>query len=155
MFTTDAHTGGWTSRVEVEVRVEPAPDAVAEALKIQPGTEVLVRARVMYADDEPVQLATSYLPRDLTRGTPIEGKDTGPGGIYARLEEAGHHLDQFVEIVRTGLATETEATALGVAVGATFLRIHRTAHTTDHVVETNHLTAIADRFELEYRLPTD
>jgi|GEM_PF-3357023 len=41
MFTTDAHTGGWTSRVEVEVRVEPAPDAVAEALKIQPGTEVL------------------------------------------------------------------------------------------------------------------
>jgi len=59
----------------------------AATLEIEPGTEVLVRDRIMFADDEPVQLATSYLPRDITRGTVIENEDTGPGGVYARLEE--------------------------------------------------------------------
>jgi len=34
------------------------------------------------ADDEPVKLATSYLPRDITRGTVMENVDTGPGGVH-------------------------------------------------------------------------
>jgi len=38
----------------------------------------------MSADGHPVQLATSRLPRSLTEGTPIESKNTGPGGTYAR-----------------------------------------------------------------------
>jgi GntR family transcriptional regulator len=154
-FTSDAHGGGWAARVDVEIRVEQAGDEVAATLEIEPGAEVLVRDRVMFADDDPVQLATSYLPRDITRGTAIENEDTGPGGVYARLEEGGHSLVHFQEAVRIGLALEHEAALLDVAVGAPLYRIRRTAHTTARPVEANFITAIGERYELLYELPAE
>lgn len=152
-FTSDAHAGGWSPRVEVEIRVEPASADVAAALGMAPSDEVLVRERVMFADDRPVQLATSYLPRELTTSTAIEQEDTGPGGVYARLEAAGHMLSHFTEVVRIGQATEREAERLDVPVGAAVFRISRTAHTTERAVEVNAITAAGDTFELVYELP--
>jgi len=104
-FTTDAQTGGWSARVGVDIRTERAGDEIGAALGLEPGAEVLVRDRVMYTDDQPDQLATSYLPRDLTTRTAIEKENTGPGGVYARLEDAGHALTHFQEAVpyRPGL----------------------------------------------------
>lgn len=154
-FTTDAHTGGWAARVDVEIRVEPAHDEVAAALDLEPGAEVLVRDRVMFADDVAVQLATSYLPRDLTTGTAVELEDTGPGGVYARLEDAGLVLTHFVEAVRIGQAGEQEADLLDVPVGAPVYRIRRTAHTADRPVEINFITAVGERYELYYELTAE
>ncbi|WP_433291718.1 GntR family transcriptional regulator [Pseudonocardia sp. CA-142604] len=154
-FTSDAHTGSWAARVEVDMRVEPAGDEVAATLEIEQGAEVLVRDRVMFADDEPVQLATSYLPRDITRGTVIENEDTGPGGVYARLEESGHQLVHFQEAVRIGLAAEHEAALLDIAPGAPVYRIRRVAHTAARPVEANFITAIGERYELLYELPAE
>jgi GntR family transcriptional regulator len=154
-FTSDAHAGGWSPRVEVEIRVEPASADVAKALGIGSGAEVLVRDRVMYADDRPVQLATSYLPRELTADTAIEQEDTGPGGVYARLEAAGHGLSHFTEAVRIGQASEHEAERLDVPVGAAMFRIRRTAHTPERPVEVNIITASGDTFELFYELPAE
>jgi GntR family transcriptional regulator len=154
-FLSDAHGADWSPRVEVEIRVEAAGDEIAAALGVGPGTEVLVRDRVMYTDDRPLQLATSYLPRDLTTGTPIEQEDTGPGGVYARLEDAGHSLSRFTEAVRIGQASEQEAALLDVPAGAAVYRIRRTAHTADRPVEVNSITAVGDAFELYYELPAD
>lgn len=154
-FTTDAHTGGWAARVEVEIRTEAASDEVAAALGLEPGAEVLVRDRIMFADDVPVQLAVSYFPRDLTAGTRIEVENTGPGGVYARLEEAGHQLVRFTEAVRIGQATETAATRLRVPVGTVILRIQRIAHTATRPVEFNVITAVGERYELYYELPAE
>lgn len=154
-FTSDARAEGWEPRVDVAIRVEPASDEIAAELELEPGAEVLVRDRVMYADDQPVQLAVSYLPRDLTRGTAIENDDAGPGGIYARLEEAGHQLTSFQEVVRVGRASEQEADQLDLAVGAPVFRIRRTAHTATRPVEVNMITAVGDRYELVYELPAD
>jgi GntR family transcriptional regulator len=154
-FTTDAHTSGWTPRVEVDVRIEQARDDVAAALGIDVGTDVLVRDRVMYADEQAVQLATSYLPRDLTRGTAMEAENTGPGGIYARLEEAGVQLVRFDEYVRIGAATEHEADLFATSRGAPVFRIVRTAHAVDRVVEVNFMALAGDRYELSYSLPAE
>lgn len=154
-FTTDAHIGDWNARVDVRIRTEPARDEIAAALEIPPSTEVLVRDRVMYADDQPVQLATSYLPRDITAGTPIEAKDTGPGGIYARLEDTGHTLTHFQEVVRIGYASEAEAAQLDLPNGAPVYRIRRIAHTTTGPVEVNDTTAAGERYELRYELPAE
>lgn len=151
-FTSDAHAGDWTPRVDVEIRTEPAGDDIAAALDLSPGTEVLVRDRVMYADDQPVQLATSYLPRDLTTDTAIEDEHTGPGGIYARLEEAGHTLTHFAETVRIGHAGEHEAELLDITAGTALFRIRRVAHTATRPVEVNIITAAAERYELVYEL---
>lgn len=149
-FTTDGHLGGWTPRSETDVRIERARDDVAAALNIEPDTEVLVRDRLMYAGDEPVQLATSYLPRDLTRGTPMEKDNPGPGGIYARLEDAGHGPLTFDEYVRIGRAAEHEADQLGISPGAPLFRITRVAAGPERPVEVNFITLNGERFELYY-----
>lgn len=152
-FTTDAHDGGWAARVEVDIRVEPADAEVAEALGLASGAEVLVRDRAMFADDRPVQLAVSYLPRALAVGTPIEQEDTGPGGVYARLEDAGHVLSGFAEAVRIGQATEREAELLDVPIGSSVFRIRRVASAEAGPVEVNLITAPGERYELYYEFP--
>ena len=154
-FTTDAHAGGWTGDVHVDIRTEPAGDEVATDLDLEPGAEVLVRDRVMFADDQPVQLATSYLPRELTAGTAIEHERTGPGGVYARLEEAGHALTHFEVSVRIGRAAEREAARLDVPIGTPLFHIRRTAHTASRPVEVNLITAVGDRYELYYELSAE
>jgi GntR family transcriptional regulator len=83
----------------VDVSFEEADRRIAELLDVPTATELTVRTRVIRADDVAVALAVSRLPRELTRGTAIEQVDTGPGGLYARLEEAGHALERFAEFV--------------------------------------------------------
>jgi GntR family transcriptional regulator len=149
-FTTDGHAGGWTPRSDTEVRVEHASNEVAAALGIEPGSDVLVRDRLMYADEEPVQLATSYLPRDLTEGTRIEDENPGPGGIYARLEEGGHGPLKFDEYVRIGRAAEHEADQLRITPGDPLFRITRVASNASRAVEVNFIVLNGERFELYY-----
>jgi GntR family transcriptional regulator len=155
-FLTDAAVGQWRPEVDVTLRAQTAGADVAEELRIAEGSEVFVRDRVMRADGVPVQLATSYLPRDLTRGTVIEQHDTGPGGIYARLEENGHPLDRFTEVVTSRLASSDEAAALHLATATPVLALTRIAHTTDgRAVEMNDMVLPGDRFELVYEFPAD
>ncbi len=66
----------------------PAPDAIADALGIPAGTEVIRRHRVTYRDDSPVSASTSWLPGDLAASAPrlltteriIEGWTRSPPG---------------------------------------------------------------------------
>jgi GntR family transcriptional regulator len=149
-FTTDGHVGGWTPRSDTEICTDHARAEVAAALGIEPGTEVLVRDRLMYADDEPVQLATSYLPKDITEGTAIEQENTGPGGIYARLEEKGFTPLKFDEYVRIGTAAEHESDQLNIPAGSPVFRITRIASAPDRAVEVNFIVLNGERFELFY-----
>src|ERR1700677_2727507 len=88
-----ARAGLKSSVDQPDVGLDVPPAEVAELLGIPEGDTALTRARRMYAmkpDDPqryPVQLATSWLPKDITEGTPIGELDTGPGGTYSRLEE--------------------------------------------------------------------
>ena len=94
-------------------------------------------------------------PDWLPRGTLIEQQDTGPGGIYARLEEAGHQLSYFIERVRTSAPDDVEAAELDIGRGEPVLRITRVAYGTDRALELNHIVVLAERFELVYELPAD
>jgi GntR family transcriptional regulator len=154
-FLSDAHTGGWVGRAETNIHVEPANDEVAGVLTIEPGTPVLVRDRIHFADEQPVQLATSYFPRDLTEGTAIEEENTGPGGVYARLEEAGHILTAYDEYVRVRQATDDEAAQLHIQPGAPLFHITRIASTSHRAVEVNYIKSIAERYELHYHLTAE
>ncbi|TCO22362.1 GntR family transcriptional regulator [Kribbella steppae] len=106
-FQGDAEASGFRPEVETTVRTEPASDDHGEALGVPPGTELLVRERIMKADGVTVQLSTSRLPRELTRGTAIEDENPGPGGIHQRLEDAGVRLDRFTEAVITRMPNTT------------------------------------------------
>ncbi len=154
-FLADAEKAGVTPSVdEIEVRREPAPDAVRERLKLDDGAEVVARSRRYMIEGVPVEMAVSYLPVDLVEGTRIVEQDTGPGGIYARLEEAGHTLDRFTEEVTARMPTADERRRLRLGPGTPVLTVLRTAYDTDgRAVEVCDTVKAAQAYVLEYDFP--
>ncbi|MBP2322596.1 GntR family transcriptional regulator [Kibdelosporangium banguiense] len=154
-FMGDAATGGFTPDVSTRVRKEPADETSARLLEIEPGDEILVRDRVMRANGQAVQLAISRFSRSVTRGTLIEEADTGPGGVYARLEEAGHVLTHFDEVVTARMPSSREQSLLQLADGTPVIAVTRIAFAADRPVELNDMVLAADKYELHYRLPAE
>ncbi|WP_284746465.1 GntR family transcriptional regulator [Amycolatopsis sp. RTGN1] len=155
-FLADAAARGFTPSTSVKIRFEQADARAAAHLAVDEGTEVTVRDRVMRADGLVVQLAVSRLPRTLTRDTAIEQVDTGPGGAYARLEEAEHRIGSFAEHVGARMPTPDEASLMQLAVGVPVITVTRVAFGENGTpLEMNDMVLAADRYELSYEWPAD
>ena len=140
--------------VGVEIELIEAPADVARALDLEVGDPVWKRNRRYAVDGEVVMRATSFIPDDLARGTRITQIDSGPGGTYARLREAGHGPVKFREQLRCRLATPSEVDDLRLAAGAPVVEQHRSAMRADgRVVEINRMVLDASRFLLVYDFP--
>lgn len=151
-FTVEAEKSGYTPQVDnITVSREKPDSVVAERLRLTNDDEVVVRSRRYLADGKPVETATSYIPASFAQGTKIEQTDTGPGGIYARLEEAGHTLARFTEEVGARMPTPEERRALQLPAGAPVLTVVRTAYdTNDAAVEVCDTVKVASAYLLEY-----
>lgn len=147
----DPQAKHWVAVVPPVLTRGAVPDHIAPLLKIPAGSEVIIRDRRMGEPDGPVlQLATSYLPAELTRGTQLERPDSGPGGIYDRLEEMGHQL-HWSETITARMPTPEEVTLLRIAPGVPVLRILRvTLNQHDQPLEVNDTRMAADQFEVSY-----
>lgn len=131
-----------------------APVEVAQRLGVPAGSPVLQRHRLYLADDVPVEVATSWLPYELVKGTQIVRKDTGPGGLYARLEEGGHTIASFVEEVTARMPTVEERALLQLHESVPVLRVVRSASGEDgRVLEICDTVMAADRYVLTYPYP--
>lgn len=154
-FTVEAEAAGSRPEVDsLEVREErPSPEVSA---RLGAPRKVLARRRRYLLDGRPVEFATSYLPLDLARGTPIAEPNPGPGGIYARLEELGHQLDHFEEEVRARMPAPDEVRMLRVASGVPVIQLVRTAFDTEgRAVEVCDTVMAADAYVLSYQLPAN
>ena len=128
----------------------------ARLLKVPEGAQVLVRRRRYSSDDEPTELATSYLPWDLASGTKMAETDPGPGGIYARLEELGHELGRFTEEVTARMPTPEEVNALRLGPGTPVLTLVRVAYDVEgRPVEVCDTVMSSDHYLLSYELPAN
>ena len=135
---------------------EIAEPEIAVRLGLSSGDKVLVRRRRYLADGQPTELAASYVPWVFAEGTTMVQRDTGPGGIYARLEESGHVLARFAEEVTARMPTVEEASALKLPSGTPVLTLVRTAYDTDETaVEVCDTVMSADQYVLAYELPAD
>ncbi|WP_240776755.1 GntR family transcriptional regulator [Nonomuraea basaltis] len=154
-FLAESETVGAKAAVDrITVDEAPAPADVAERLKVQPGAIVVARRRRYSLDGRPVELATSYIPVELARGTQIMDPNPGPGGIYARIEEQGHVLERYVEDVWTRMPTREEAQLLGLGPGMPVFRLVRTAYDLEgHAVEVCDTIMSGDAYQLSYELP--
>jgi GntR family transcriptional regulator len=154
-YLAELEAEGREPQVEVlAIERVTAPDEVAVWLQLSIGAEVLVRRRRYLADAEPMELATSYVPWELAEGTPMTERDTGPGGIYARLEERGHRLKRFSEEVMARMPILEEIRALRLEPGVPVFRLVRVAYDTDErPVEACDTVMAADRYVLSYELP--
>lgn len=135
---------------------EAAEPDVAHRLGLIDGETVLVRRRRYLADGQPTELATSFVPWAFAEGTAMTQPDTGPGGIYARLEETGHTLSRFEEEVTARMPTVEEAAALRLPAGTPVLTLVRTAYdTAGAAVEVCDTVLSAEHYLLAYQLPAD
>jgi GntR family transcriptional regulator len=154
-YLAEMASEGRVPEVEVlEVGPHDATGEVVRRLSLGRDRKVLVRRRRYLADGQPMELATSYVPWRLARGTPMTNADTGPGGIYARLEEAGHRLERFAEEVSARMPSPEEARALRLTAGVPVITVVRTAYDNNGVaVEICDTVMAADRYVLHYELP--
>jgi GntR family transcriptional regulator len=134
----------------------PAPSQVAVVLGVEEGTPVLARRRRMYANDIPVQLATSYLPLDIAAGTALASTDPGLGGVYSRLADLGHAPASYTETARVRPPDDDEAQFLRMDPDQRVVTIQRTARTAaGRVVEVNQIILPAHQWELVYEWPAE
>jgi GntR family transcriptional regulator len=150
-FDGELRSLGLVPRSEVEVARVPAPAAIADMLGLDEGVLILARRRCMYADDTPVQLATSYLPLDIAEGTALASTDPGPGGIYSRLADLGYAPATYTETARVRPPDEEETQFLRMDPDQRVIGIWRTARTAaGRIVEVNEITLPAHQWELVY-----
>lgn len=139
---------------ELDVTTTTAPEHIRRALVLASRERAVMRRRRYLVDGRPVQLATSYYPGRLVRGTRIANPDTGPGGVYARLADLGHTPVRFREEVRARMPRSAESSSLGLVQGTPVVQVVRTAFTVDgRPVEVNEMTLDASVYILEYEFP--
>lgn len=140
------------------VDVVPVPAEIARRLGVEPGSEVVMRTRVLGELGHGRQRAVSYLPAWLRDELPVVGEeDTGLGGIYDRIEEHFGQELTWEEAQGAIAATAEEAAVLdGVVHGGPLVRILRTASLPDgRTVEVNDTRMDGARFEVVAVLERD
>lgn len=139
----------------VQVGQVEAPADAAELLGIEVGAPVAIRRREMFANDVPVQLASSYVPWNIAEGTPIVERDTGQGGLYSRLADAGHAPAEFEELIDSRMPTEEEARFLQMDLEQRVYVVSRVAYdATELPVEVCIHVMPAHQWRLKYRWST-
>jgi GntR family transcriptional regulator len=130
----------------------PSP-VIAERLNLDPENDlVVVRRRVRYVDDMPFQLADSYFPEALVRGTQLMlPKDvSAPGGLLASI---GHPQARFIDEIKIRMPTKEESSRLGLPTGTPIAEHMRTGYGKDKSPLRVMVTiAPGDRHTLVYEL---
>jgi GntR family transcriptional regulator len=153
-FTVDMEASNRPFRVEVLfVGRGVAPDDMAVRLGVGASDEVVVRRRRYFAEEQPIEVATSYIPLDVVEGTPIEQANPGPGGIYARMEDKGMTFDRYDEEISARMPTEEETRLLQLAPASPVMHVVRTAIADGRPVEVCDTVMDAAAFVLHYSLP--
>ncbi|MFG1823290.1 UTRA domain-containing protein [Microbispora bryophytorum] len=147
LFLTEAERQGVRAgRRMLYVGPEPASEHVAAGLRVEPGTPVLARRKLLLAGDVPVRVATSFLRLDLFADTPLCEPGFLAPSLQARIEELGHRFGRAEEHLVARPPRGDEAATLeldahpGGEAGEWVVQIVRAAYSADdlpiHVLET-------------------
>jgi GntR family transcriptional regulator len=140
---------------DLQILTIAAPEEVARALDIEPGTAIQARFRVRGVNDEPHQLCNSYFPPFVTDDNELFWKpgDLGvPGGLLAA---SGHKQSRWHDTLSARMPTDDEAQRLRIAPGTPLLVHTRTGFDADDRPVRYMVTRMAaDRVEISYDLET-
>jgi GntR family transcriptional regulator len=156
-FDAEISALGYTPRVDLTVTRGRPPQRVADILGISADEDsCVIRARRMFADDAPVQLADSYIPASIADGTVLEEHDSGPGGIVSRFSDLGHAQVRITERLGVRPPTAEEAQFLGMTADQRVYDIMHTGWTADgRAVEVCLHVMPVHQWDLEFEWPVD
>jgi GntR family transcriptional regulator len=152
-FHVSAAKTGHEPFTETTVSDIEADVMVGRGLGVPTGTLVLRRARRQgIVGGSPVQLSMSYIRLDLVTKLPILREvNTGPGGMYSRMEEIGYRV-HFEESVTCRLPHGHEQEKLEINANQPVLVLWRRCYDQrDHILDLTHRIVVGDRHELIYR----
>jgi GntR family transcriptional regulator len=102
-----------------------ASDAVAHALGLEEGTEVLALERLRYADDQPLAIMSNWLPDGLVE---LDHERLERAGLYQLMRAAGVRLHLASQTIGARGATGAEARLLDAHKGEPLLTMQRTTY---------------------------
>jgi GntR family transcriptional regulator len=150
-FTQQVQAQGKTPKQVSTVEVIPAVQDIASRLGLEPGEDVGVRRRVMYADNEPLQLGDSYYPLDIVQGSKIMDEADVIEGTDQVLEDLGHTPTRYADEISWRMPTSDEATKLHLGPGVPIARVLRTSFDqNDRAIEVYAVVLPGDRHVLLY-----
>lgn len=128
------------------------PADIADGLRLEPGATTVVRNRVLFHDDQPVELSASYYPADIAAGSSLAEPRKIRGGAPQVLAELGFPQRAFVDRISARPPTVEEAEALDLPDGTPVIRQLRIVYSNDErPVEASVLIKGAHLYELLYR----
>ncbi len=155
-FRLEAQRQGKTARIDVvSIAREIPPRDVAERLDV-PSDEhsVVHRENHYFADDEPVQIVSTYLRWEEAQGTLLMQPKTGKDGIYGRLEDLGHVMTRVRDEISARMPTSEEAGVLELLPGVPVLEVLHTSLDQEGVpFEVSRYVHRADLTGLLYEMP--
>jgi GntR family transcriptional regulator len=122
----DLTTSRKNPRTEVlSIGREPASDAVAHALGLDDGTDVLALERLRYADGQPLAIMRNWLPLGLVE---LDAERLERAGLYQLMRAAGVGLHLASQTIGARGATGAEAKLLQGHKGEPLLTMERTTY---------------------------
>jgi GntR family transcriptional regulator len=150
-FYTMVSRQGEKPTTKTEVRREPATEEVAEALGVELGAEVVVRARLMGTEEHPlVSQATSYFPTWVVERAPNLADPT-ISGLPKWLREAfgDTYSDDLID---ARMPTEEERKRLEIPENTPVIILKGTTRASDHrVLHFIDKVTVAGRLTYSYR----
>jgi GntR family transcriptional regulator len=144
-------SGATAERRVLEFGFEPATDAVADALRLEPGAEVLRVRRLTLADGEPFALVTVWLPAAL--GAQVSRDDAQRAPFYELLAARGTKLGSATQLIGADIADADDIALLGLEPGAAVLACRRVTTARDGapvVVSEHRYPAHRTTFEIDF-----
>ncbi|MGW2207351.1 GntR family transcriptional regulator [Streptomyces sp. NPDC001774] len=157
-FRLEAQRQGKVARIDVvSIEREMPPRDIAERLGVAADeASVVHRENHYFADEEPVQIVSTFLRWDEARGTLLMQPKSGKDGIYGRLEELGHVMTRVRDEISTRMPTPEEATVLDLLPGVPVLEVLHTSLDQDGVpFEVSRYVHRGDQTGLLYELPVE
>lgn len=128
------------------------PADIADGLQLMPGATTIIRIRILFHDEQPVELSASYYPAEIAANSSLAKAAKIRGGAPQALADLGFPQRTFVDRISARPPTVEEAETLDLPDGTPVIRQLRVIYSdNERPVEASVLIKGAHLYELLYR----
>ncbi|MGI9002630.1 MAG: GntR family transcriptional regulator [Pseudonocardia sp.] len=138
-------------------RMVPPPE-VASRLDLPTDAEsVLCRENVFWADSDPMQRVTTWIPWTIAEGTGLLDDEVGhPYGIHGIFDDSGHTMVRMLDDISARMPTPDERARLQLPPGVPVIEVLHTSIDQDgRPYELTRFVLRSDRSERRYDIPVE